>query len=155
MTERNENLSEVIDERVAVYGEPTEMFERAAQVWSGITGFPIKATDVPLMFIGYKALRAQVTPEYSDNSDDIEGYLDIFRTVVGDKMIPARSVTEFVDLRRTKQTLPGYTMKEIAAALAIDCPRENCGATVNRWCYTLNDVGQLHPQRLDPGKGYE
>ena len=41
-------------------------------------------------------LRRQHTPDYSDNSDDIEGYLDIFRTLVGDDMVHARSVEEYL-----------------------------------------------------------
>lgn len=93
---REGTVGEVIDGRRGVYGDPTVMFNRAAQIWSGIIGFPISATDVPLMLIGYKVLRAQHTPDYSDNSDDVEGYLDIFRELVGDDMIDARSVPEYL-----------------------------------------------------------
>jgi hypothetical protein len=75
------------------------MFARAAQIWSGIIGHEVNATDVPLMLIGYKVLRAQFTPDYSDNSDDIEGYLDIFRELVGKDMVHARSVTEYLELK--------------------------------------------------------
>ena len=96
MTERNETLTEVIDGRRGVYGEPRENFGRVAQVWSGIAGADITAEMVPLMLIGYKAVRAAITPDYSDNSDDIEGYLDIFREIVGDDMVHARSVTEYL-----------------------------------------------------------
>ena len=35
-------------------------------------------------------------PCYSDNSDDIEGYLDIFRKLVGEDMIHARTVSDFI-----------------------------------------------------------
>jgi hypothetical protein len=92
-------LDELIDRRTAVYGEPVECFTRIALVWSGITGLNIQAYDVPLMMAGMKAVRAQITPDYSDNSDDIEGYLDIFRQVVGEDMIHARSVTEYIELK--------------------------------------------------------
>lgn len=95
--ERNATVSEVIDGRRGVYGDPAEMFARAAQIWSGIIGYPINACDVPLMLIGYKVLRAQHTPDYSDNSDDIEGYLDIFRELLGEDMIHARSVSEYLE----------------------------------------------------------
>lgn len=91
-----EVVQEVIDKRTAVYGDPANTFPRIAQVWSGITGANITGPMVPLMLMGMKAVRAAETPEYSDNSDDIEGYLDIFRTVVGDNMIHARTVDEFV-----------------------------------------------------------
>lgn len=96
---REGNVGEVIDGRVSVYGEPVEGFCRIAQVWSGILGREVSATDVALCLIGMKAVRTQVTPNYSDNSDDIEGYLDIFRKIVGEDMIHARSVTEYLELR--------------------------------------------------------
>jgi hypothetical protein len=95
--DRTGTVAEVIDGRRGVYGDPTEMFSRAAEIWSGITGHHITATDVPLMLIGYKVLRTQHTPDYSDNSDDIEGYLDIFRELVGEDMIHARSVPEYLE----------------------------------------------------------
>lgn len=97
--EPSDTVSEVIDGRRGVYGDPSEMFARAAQIWSGITGHEINAVDVPLMLIGYKVLRAAHTPDYADNSDDIEGYLDIFRELVGPDMIQARSVSEYLELK--------------------------------------------------------
>lgn len=92
-------VSEVIDGRNSVYGEPVETFARIAQVWSGILGHTINATDVPLCLIGLKIIRTVEAPDYSDNSDDIEGYLDIFRKIVGDDMIHARSVKEYLEKR--------------------------------------------------------
>jgi hypothetical protein len=94
--ERTATLVNVIDQRVKVYGEVVPSFERIAQVWSGILGSPVSATDVPLMLIGMKTVRAQITPDYSDNSDDIDGYLDIFRKLVGDDMVKARLVDEYI-----------------------------------------------------------
>jgi len=96
---RNDTVAEVIDQRVQVYGDPIDSFARIAQVWSGILGCEVQPAQVPLCLIGMKAVRASVTPDYSDNSDDIEGYLDIFRTVVGPDMIHARSVTDYVAKR--------------------------------------------------------
>jgi hypothetical protein len=89
-------VKELIDKREQVYGEVVPSFVRIAQVWAGITGLDIQPTDVPLMMVGLKAVRSQITPDYSDNSDDIEGYLDIFRTIVGEDMIHARSVSEYL-----------------------------------------------------------
>lgn len=100
---RDGTVGEVIDGRRAVYGDPKMMFARAAKIWSGILGFPVKAEDVPLMLIGYKVLRAQHTPDYADNSDDIEGYLDIFREIVGEDMINARSVPDYLEFKRLRE----------------------------------------------------
>ena len=99
---REGNLGEVIDERVRVYGDPVQTFVRIAQVWSGIAGFEIQPTSVPLMMAGMKMVRAEVAPDYADNSDDIEGYLDIFRKLVGEDMIEARSVKEYIDARKQR-----------------------------------------------------
>jgi hypothetical protein len=101
--DRNETLAEVIDERVQVYGDPTATFPQIAQVWSGYLGVEIKATDVPIMQLLMKTVRLRQAPNYSDNSDDIEGYLDIFRKLVGDDMISARSVDEFIAKRKERE----------------------------------------------------
>ena len=47
-------------------------------------------------------MRADQTPDYSDNSDDIEGYLDIFRKIVGEDMIHARSVSDYVEQKAAR-----------------------------------------------------
>ena len=100
---RTDTTTEVIDSRRGVYGDPRIMFARAAQIWSGILGVEVNAVDVPLMLMGYKILRTQHTPDYSDNSDDIEGYLDIFREIVGEDMIHARSVSQYLALKREQR----------------------------------------------------
>ena len=97
--ERSALLTEVIDRRRQVYGEPSETFPRVAQMWSGLIGHEIQAWQVPLMMVAYKMLRTSVMPEYSDNSDDILGYMDIFFELMRDDMIQARTVEEFVKQR--------------------------------------------------------
>ena len=97
MPQENKLVAEVIDGRRSVYGNPEEVFPRHAQVWSAIIGAPVTAEQVALCLIGYKLIRTADTPDYSDNSDDIEGYLDIFRKIVGDRMISARSVSEYME----------------------------------------------------------
>lgn len=89
-------LGEVIDRRVQVYGDPEKTFVRIAEVWSGILGTTVNPVDVPLCMIGLKLVRAQVMPDYEDNIADVEGYADIFRTLVGDDMVKVRSVAEFI-----------------------------------------------------------
>lgn len=102
--QRNDNLAEVIDLRVQVYGDPVDTFPRVASIWSGIIGHEVTAIEVALCMVGYKILRTQVQPDYSDNSDDIEGYLDIFRQLVGEDMVHARSVTEYIDKKIMGET---------------------------------------------------
>jgi hypothetical protein len=93
-------VKEVIDGRRAVYGQPTVTFPQIAQVWSGIIGYEIQPDEVPLMLIGLKLVRTAQCPDYSDNSDDIEGFLAIFRELVGDDMIHARTVDEYLLKKR-------------------------------------------------------
>lgn len=93
--EEQNNVRALVDQRVALYGEPVDGFERIAKVWSGILGCEVSAPQVSLCLIGLKAVRASVSPDYSDNSDDIEGYLDIFRKSVGEDMIHARTGAEY------------------------------------------------------------
>lgn len=96
----NDLITEVVDERKSVYGDPKVSFPMVALVWSGILGTEVRPDQVPLLLMGYKLVRTSETPEYSDNSDDVEGYLEIFRLLMEDKMIHARSVTEFIEKRK-------------------------------------------------------
>lgn len=102
MSESAENtaiVNEVIDGRRGVYGEPTDTFARMAQMISGLLGSEVQPWQVPLILIITKLVRTNQCPEYSDNSDDIEGYLAIFRELVGEDMIHARSVSEFLEIK--------------------------------------------------------
>src|SRR5690606_28909072 len=92
----NENVTELIDERIKVYGDPTVTFPQIAQAWSAVLGVEVRPDQVPLCLIAMKLVRTSQTPDYSDNSDDIAGYLDIFRKVVGEDMVHARTVDEYV-----------------------------------------------------------
>jgi Domain of unknown function (DUF6378) len=86
----------LIDRRRQVYGDPEETFARIAEVWTGILGHTVQPCEVPLMMMGMKLVRAQVMPDYSDNTDDVDGYLAIFRLIVGEDMIHAENVREFI-----------------------------------------------------------
>ena len=99
MSESSEVVNEVIDGRRGVYGEPTDTFARMAQMISGLLGVEIHAWQIPLILIITKMVRTNQCPTYSDNSDDIEGYLAIFRELIGDDMIHARSVGEYLELK--------------------------------------------------------
>ena len=104
MSESSEVVNEVIDGRRGVYGEPTDTFARMAQMISGLLGVEIHAWQIPLILIITKMVRTNQCPTYSDNSDDIEGYLAIFRELIGDDMIHARSVGEYLEKLAAKRT---------------------------------------------------
>ena len=90
---------DLLDGRESVYGERVKNMQDVAKVWSGILGTEVRPDQVPLLMAGYKLVRASGTPDYSDNIDDVEGYAIMFREVVGDKMINAKSVKEYLELK--------------------------------------------------------
>ena len=102
MSETSNTVNEVVDGRRDVYGEPTDTFARMAQMVSGLLGHEVHAWQIPLILIILKMVRTNQCPTYSDNSDDIEGYLAIFRELVGEDMVHARSVDEYLDILRSR-----------------------------------------------------
>jgi hypothetical protein len=92
-TEEAQNL---LDSRLAVYGERVENMTRVAKVFSGILGTEVRPDQVPLLMAGYKTVRASITPDYEDNVKDIEGYALMFREIIGDDMIPAVNTDEYI-----------------------------------------------------------
>lgn len=96
-------VDEVVDGRSSVYGDPVDSMKRTAQIWSGILDFEVRPDQVPLMLMGLKLVRTSECPEYSDNSDDLEGYLGMFRKVVGQNMVHARSVSEYLEIKARRE----------------------------------------------------
>lgn len=103
--QREGTVGEVIDGRVSVYGDPKETFGRIAQMWSGLFGIEVHDWQVPLAMQAMKLIRTTQAPDYSDNTDDIEGYLDIFRQLIGEDMVHARSVTEYLEEKEKRKTI--------------------------------------------------
>lgn len=89
------HMNEIVDKRLALYGDPVAVNIRIAQVWTGILGHEVKPVEVPLMMAGLKLVRAQVTPDYSDSSDDVVGWTNIFQLMVGEDMVHARTPDEY------------------------------------------------------------
>lgn len=96
--ERTDVAAEVIDGRESVYGEVVDGMIRIAQMWSAYLGKDglVEAHDVPAMMILMKLVRYRQSPDYSDHTDDVEGYLDIIRQIIGEDMIHARDVKDFI-----------------------------------------------------------
>ena len=86
----------IVRGRASVYGDPATSFAKVAKVWEGVLGVPVTAVHVALCMAGLKLVRAGETPDYSDNLDDIEGYVSIVREILGDELIHARSVEEYL-----------------------------------------------------------
>ena len=117
MSESTENRTvseELIDGRRSVYGEPTDTFARMAQMISGLLGHEVHAWQVPLILVITKLVRTNQCPTYSDNSDDIDGYMVIFREIIGEDMVHARSVDEYLEKR-----LPAEGVSRVIADLEL------------------------------------
>lgn len=108
MSESTENRGDpadagsIVPNRVGVYGSVTGTYPRIAAMMSAVLNHEVQAWEVPLLVICLKMVRTSETPDYSDNSDDIEGYLAIFRELIGDDMVHARSVDDYLRQKQVK-----------------------------------------------------
>lgn len=94
---------EVVEQRRGIYGDPMVNFANTALIWSGLMNTTVQPWMVPLCLVGLKLQRTTVTPDYSDNSDDIDGYMAIFRELIGDDMVEARSVLDYLEQKGLKK----------------------------------------------------
>lgn len=94
--------TKIVDNRREVYGAVVPTYIRIAQAWSAILDHEVKAHEVALCMDALKSIRAAQSPDYSDNVDDKDGYMKIFREIIGDDMIEARSVAEYVEKREQR-----------------------------------------------------
>jgi len=127
------SVKQMVDSRKAVYGDPIDTFTRMAQMWSAIIDHEIQPWEVPLMMVAVKMIRTTQAPDYSDNSDDVEGYLDIFRTIIGDDMVKASSVSEYVNKKfPLMEVSPEWGVCDFCEGLYLVSSRDgrcgNCGA---------------------------
>ena len=100
--ETNMTTEELLAQRHQVYGDRVQNMERVALMWTGYLGFEVRPVDVPAMLALYKMYRLNVEPEYSDNLDDVDGYMQMTREVIGDRLIQARTVDEFITKRKVR-----------------------------------------------------
>jgi hypothetical protein len=98
--------NEIVNDRGRVYGDPLVHFPRVALVWSGIIGHEVTAIQVALCMAGLKMIRTEECPTYSDNSNDIDGYVDLVRLLVGPDMIEAATTQEYLDKLRVGAVTP-------------------------------------------------
>lgn len=123
--ERDGLLGEVIDRRQQVYGDAVTGWSEVAALWSTYLGFTIQAHQAPIMMVLLKIQRSKTSPDYSDHVDDMEGYLDIFRKVIGPDMIEARSVTEYIEKKWPQMEIAlGDLFGSPAGRAACICPPE-------------------------------
>ncbi|QKY80364.1 hypothetical protein SEA_PABST_6 [Microbacterium phage Pabst] len=94
----------ILDGRAA-YGDRVQNMKEQAAMINAYLGTPpraIEAHDVPIIFVLIKAHRLGKMPDYADNYNDIDGYMQIAREVIGDDMIDAATAKEYSQLRAIK-----------------------------------------------------
>lgn len=108
-------MNDIVNHRAEVYGDPVEQYRRIALVWSGILGHEVQPFEAALMMAGMKMVRSVDTPDYSDNTDDIDGYVEIGRLIVGPDMIHARTVDEYIAQKwPTRQSVVDVPLPPVA-----------------------------------------
>jgi hypothetical protein len=88
----------LLESRRSTYGDVTSNAERVAKMWNGYLGIDvITPADMMMMMALYKAYRFKVTPDYSDNINDVLGYAEIVRQVqtATGGLIDAETVAEY------------------------------------------------------------
>lgn len=94
----------IVDARRGIYGDPTLTYIRVAQIISAIIDHEVTAAEAALIQVAVKLVRTAETPDYSDNSDDIIGYMKMFQEIIGDDMIHAKSIGEYLALKQERDS---------------------------------------------------
>lgn len=77
----HEFTNDILAERKKVYGDPVEMHNRIAGIWSAILKHDVSAHDVALCMVGLKLARAQNDPTHEDSLIDVAGYTEIAQLI--------------------------------------------------------------------------
>lgn len=98
MTEEQTEAQRLLADRVSTYGPRVKNMEDLATLWSVLVGTEIRPYQAALMMAQYKLLRANHTPDYADNMNDVDGYIEMARECIGDDMIEAETVKHYTQI---------------------------------------------------------
>lgn len=99
----NDKTDKLLASRRATYGDRIQNMIDIATIWSTLLGVEIQPWQVPLMMSAVKFHRLFQTPDYSDSVDDVDGWMKIFREVMGEDMINARTVEEYLARKEQRE----------------------------------------------------
>lgn len=80
----SEYENDILKDREKSYGDPIEMHNRIAQIWSAILNKPVTAYEVALCMAGLKLARATKNASDPDSLIDAHGYTEIAQTIQAD-----------------------------------------------------------------------
>ena len=107
-SEDNTDTAALLAGRESVYGNRVDNMTRVAEMWNGYLGTDIiTPADVAMMFTLYKAYRFKITPDYSDNINDVLGYAEMVREVqeATGGLIHAETVKEYLEKKAAASTI--------------------------------------------------
>ena len=150
----DESLARILtDSRKELYGDPVENMHGVAVMWNAyLQGRPIQPWDVPIMHILNKIHRLGTSPDYGDHSDDVDGYMDLFRQVIQatfpQGMIKARTTDEYWKQKHPVQTQQDDKVNDATlgwyakiGAVPADQNQEE-GALIDAWEHQHQDPAQ-------------
>ena len=126
-SEDNTDTAGLLASRESVYGNRVDNMTRVAEMWNGYLGTDIiTPADVAMMFTLYKAYRFKVTPDYSDNINDVLGYAEMVREVqeATGGLIHAETVKEYLE---KKNRAMNPTLDRLLTDLQVACENSNAG----------------------------
>ena len=132
-----EEAPEILDARTAYGDRVTNMADQAAMINAYLGGREVTAIDVPMIFILVKVQRLGNMPDYKDNYDDIEGYLQIAKEIIGDDMIDAKTAREYAEIKAEPKGVCGETIPVLGATDTCILPKGHKG--LHRYALVIND----------------
>ena len=128
--------TELLDGRRSTYGNVTENAERVAMIWNGYLGTNIiTPADMMMMMALYKAYRFKVTPDYSDNINDVLGYAKIVQQVQEETggLIDAETVKEYLAKKADLEKESADEMTHILRDIVQNKLDQTDGGTIESW----------------------
>lgn len=80
----SEYENDILKDREKSYGNPIQMHNRIAQIWSALLNKPVTAYEVALCMTGLKLARATKNASDPDSLVDAHGYTEIAQTIQAD-----------------------------------------------------------------------
>lgn len=77
----SEYENDILEERQKNYGNPVEMHNRIAKIWSGVLNHPVTGYEVALCMAGLKIARATKNADDPDSLIDAHGYTEIAQII--------------------------------------------------------------------------
>lgn len=129
-----DEIDTLLDGRASTYGDVVDNATRVAQMWNAYLGTDIiTPADMMMMMTIYKQFRFKVTPDYSDNINDVLGYAKIVKTVqeATGGLIDAVTAQEY-QAKKAELQVPEATTKRVCnvcgcewTANVLSCPERN------------------------------